>query len=117
MLVVGIILLGVRATHQVNKAREAERRRWAKGCKTALLTIVNRHEAASWWDDYDYRYHNSPNSLDLEMNSGPKAVAPNLTIVNVAVSQAVYDRLKERNTVCIYYLPASPMTFLLEEEL
>lgn len=98
-------------------AMKAEREKWAKGCKTAQLTIVSRHESASWWDDYANRFQNIRNTLKLEMNSDQKAVSPNQTIVSVTVSQYVYDRLKERNTVRIFYMPDSPLTFLLEEEI
>lgn len=111
------MLLGVRDADKESKAKEAERRRWAKDCKTALLTIVSRHEASSWWDDSSYRYLNAPNSLKVEMNSDQKAASPSQTIISADVSQYVYNRLKECNTVRIYYMPESPMTFLLEEEL
>ncbi len=112
-----IVLVGTRGLHEENKARKAERIKWAKSCKTALMTIVNRREASSWWDDYSYRYMNSPNRLELEMNSDQKAVRRNETIVTVEVSQYVYERLKACGTVRIYYMPESPMAFLLEEEL
>ena len=114
---VGIMLLGARDAYQEGKAKEAERKKWANGCKTALLTIARRHEASSWWDDYSFRYHNAPNYLEVEMNSDQKAVSPNHTIIRAEVNQYVYDRLKKSNTVHIYYKPESPMTFLLEEEL
>ena len=94
-----------------------KRERWAKGCETALLKIVSRREAASWWDDYSYRYRNVPHSLGLEMNSDQKAIFPNETNIEVRVSQYVYNRLEKKNTVRIYYMPESPLTFLLEEEL
>ena len=109
--------MGAQDAYQESKAREAERKKWARECKTALLTIVSRNEAVSWWDDYSNRYHNVPNSLGLEMNSDQKAVSPNQTTVEVKVSQYVYDRLEKCSTVRIYYMPESPLTFLLEDEL
>jgi hypothetical protein len=51
------------------------------------------------------------------MNPDQTAVSPNQTIVNVRVSQYVYDRLGKSNTVRIYYGSESPLAFLLEEEL
>ncbi len=111
-----MLLLAIRDWWKESDARRAERQAWAKGCQTALLTIVSRYEAVSWWDDYAYRYHNAPCRLELEMNSDQKSVCPNQTIVDVKVDQYVYDRLKECRTVRIYYLSESPLTFLLEEE-
>jgi len=111
------MLPGARDSYRKSKARKIEKEGWIKGCKTPLLKIVSRREAKSWWDNYDGRFHGWPDSLDLEMNSDQKAVSPNQTIVKVEVSQYVYERLKERNTVRVYYMPESPLTFLLEEEL
>ena len=115
--VVVILLLGARDLWQQGRARAAEKAKWAEGCGTAILTIVSRRRASSWWDDYSNRYRNVPNSLELELSSDEKAAFPRGTIVTVKVSQSVYDRLEERNTVRIYYMPESPLTFLLEEEL
>jgi hypothetical protein len=117
ILLVFVILLGARDTHRQTRAKHAERKAWAMGCRTALLTIVGRHEAISLWDDYSQRYHNSHNSLDLEMNSDHEAALPTQTVVSAQVSQYISDHLKERNTVRIYYMPEAPMAFLLEEEL
>ncbi len=111
------MLLEARHAHRESQARKAERQRWAKDCKTALLTIVSRQEASSWWDDLSYRYRYSDASLKLEMNSDQRAVSPNQTIVSAKVSDYIYKRLKECDTVRIYYMPESPLTFLLEEEL
>ncbi len=110
------MLLEARHAHWESKVQEARRKLWAKDCKTALLTIVSRQEGFSYWDNSD-RCRYAPNSLELEMNSDQKAVSPDQTIVWAEVNQDVYNRLKECNTVRIYYMPQSPMTFLLEEEL
>ena len=71
----------------------------------------------SYWDDYDNRYHSSPNYLVLEMNVDQIAVSPLQTSVRVEVDQYVYNRLKESSSTRIYYSPESPLTFLLEDEL
>jgi hypothetical protein len=82
-----------------------------------MLTIVSRRRASSWWDGYSNRYRKVPNSLELELSSNQKVAFPRGMIVTVEVSQSVYNRLEKRNTVRIYYMPESPLTFLLEEEL
>ena len=112
-----ILLVGARDAYRESLTRKVEKEKWANGCKTAQLAIINRHELTSTRDDYDYRYHTSPNFLELVMNSDQKAVAPNQIIVRVEVSSHVYEHLKERSKVRIYYMPESPLTFLLEEEL
>jgi hypothetical protein len=112
-----IMLVGVRDERRKSKAEKAERKRWAEDCKPASLTIVSRRVAISWWDDYSNRYRNAPNSLGLEMNSDQKAASPNRTIVNVEVSQYVYERLEKCSTARIYYKPETPLVFLLEDEI
>lgn len=114
-----IMLLGAREAYQEkeSKAKEVEKKKWVKNCKTALLTIINRNEASIWWDDSAYRPIRSPNMLELEINSDQKGIFLNQTTIQAEVSQYVYDRLKDCNAVRIYYMPESPMTFFLEEEL
>ncbi len=112
-----LMLRGVCSMYQDSRAKVAERTRWAEGCTTAVLAIVGRQKAASWWSDYYNRYLRVRNSLRLEMNFDQEVALPNYTTVDVEVSQSVYDRLEERSTVRIYYVPESPLTFLLEEEL
>ena len=92
-----------------------ERQQWKNACKSAELTIINRHESESY--DDGYRYRTAPCRLELEMNSDQRAVSPNQTIVSVSVSDTVYKRLEKCDSVRIYYLSGSPMTFLLEGEL
>ena len=112
-----ILVLGVRDMRRESKAKHNARVNWAVGCKTDQLTILGRHEAVSWWDDYANRYHNAPNYLELEMNGDQAAVSPNQTTIRVEVDGYVYDRLKTQSTVQVYYEPEAPLTFLLREEL
>lgn len=112
-----IMLLGARDTHQENKAEKEGRKKWAGNCKIALLVIMSRHEANVWWDDSTNRPHSSPNMLELEISADLKEVFSSYTMIQVTVDQHVFDRLKACNTVRIYYMPESPTTFLLEEEL
>ena len=112
-----VMLLGARNLYQDSRARKAETKRWIERCKTALLPILTREIATSTWYEYSGRYINTRDSLELRMNSDQKAVSPNQTIVRVEVSHQVYNRLAKRNTVRIYYMPESPLAFLLEDEL
>jgi hypothetical protein len=112
-----IIILGIRDTLRESRAQQTARLNWAASCKTAQLTIASRQEAVSWWDDYTNRYHNLPNYLELDMNSGQIAASPTQPTVRVDVDRDVYNRLKDSSTVRIYYQPETPLTFLLEEEL
>ena len=110
-----IMLLGARDMYRDSQEAAAERQQWKNFYISSELTIMNRHEGGSY--DDGYRYHTVPCRLELEMNSDQRAVSPNQTIVSVSVSDNIYKRLENRNTVRIYYMPESPMTFLLEDEL
>lgn len=112
-----IMLVGVRDTYQDAKLRKAERKMWAQGCKTTQLTIVSRRDSYSWFDEYSGRDHYTRCSLELETNADQKAGEQKDATVYVEVNQFVYDCLKERSTVRIFYIPETPMTFLLEEEI
>jgi hypothetical protein len=105
--------------YRENEAEVAERRQkkqqWKMGCISVELTILRRHESGVY--DDGHRYHTYPCGLELEMNSDQRAVSPLQTVVSVEVSDYIYKRLKRCNTVCIYYMPESPLTFLLEDEL
>jgi len=110
-----IMLLGARDTFRDSQLAAEERQQWKNACTSAELTIINHHEGGSY--DDGYRYHSFPCRLELEMNSDQRAVSPNQTIVSVNVSDTIYKRLEKYNTVRIYYMPGSPMIFLLEDEL
>jgi hypothetical protein len=110
-------LVGARDWYRKIATRDAERRRWAAGCRSAQLMIVGRHEASSWWDECAQRYQRSHNRVDLQMNFDQKAVSPGMTVVGAEVDHRVFERLKERSSVSVYYMPEAPTTFLLEEEL
>ncbi len=110
-----LLLLGARDQYRDSQAARAERQEWKKACKTAELAILNRRERGGF--DDGYRWHSVPCRLELEMSADQRAVAPNQTIVSVSVNDLVYKRLEKRSTVRIYYRPAFPMNFLLEDEL
>jgi hypothetical protein len=110
-----IMIWGAYGTYRSNQNAAEERQNWKKGCKSAELTILNRYESGAY--DDGYRYHTVPCRLELEMNSDQIAFSPNFTVVNVSVKENIFNRLKERHTVRIYYMPETPLTFLLEDEL
>ena len=112
-----IMLLGARDLYRDSQVAAAERQQWKNACISAELTITNRHEGGSFWYDYGNRYLRAPYQLELELNSNQRTVSPGQTIVSVEVSADIYKRLEECKTVRIYYMPESPMTFLLEDEL
>ncbi len=111
-----MLLAGMRDWWKECDARRAERQAWARSCQTAILTIKNRYQTPGWWDDSSNRWRNGSNQIELEMSPEQQAVCPNETIVSLDLSDYLYDRLKKRDAVRIYYLPESPLTFLLEEE-
>jgi hypothetical protein len=90
---------------------------WTEGCKTDLQEIVGHQAGYSHWDDYSNTAYHSPNILELKMNTDQKIFDQNHTTVMVEVPQTVYNRLKNKDATRIYYLPESPLTFLLEEEI
>jgi hypothetical protein len=110
-----VILVGAWDMIRDSQMAAAKTQQWKNACIKAELTIINRYEGGSY-DDGD-RFHTVSASLELEMNSDQRAVSPNQTSVKVDVSAYTYKRLKKRKTVRIYYMPESPMTFMLEDEL
>jgi hypothetical protein len=121
--VICVILVFVwdsRKKDQENERLQEERQRWKSACKSAEVAVVSRQSAAyeSYFDDYgDLHNGKSSYSLDLETTVDQKAVNPNLAIISVKVYSDIYEVLQDRKTVCIYYKPEDPLTFLLEEEI
>ena len=111
------ILQGFLSTYKRTKTRQAARKSWLAGCKTSLLTIVDRYEASSWREKRAHRYLGADRYLELQTNPDQIAASPNQATIRAEVSRAAYKRLKDSSTVRIYYQPEAPLTFLLEEEL
>ena len=111
------ILQGFLSTYKRTKTRQAARKSWLAGCKTSLLTIVDRYEASSWREKRAHRYLGADRYLELQTNPDQIAASPNQATIRAEVSHAAYKRLKDSSTVRIYYQPEAPLTFLLEEEL
>jgi hypothetical protein len=94
------------------KRLQKERQRWMDACTSAEVAILKRDgfPGASYEDEYGIPHRTRAHySVTLRL--------PNQTDVNVDVSAGVFAKLSQRDTVRIYYEPASPMTFMLEEEL
>jgi len=117
IIIIIIMLIGGIDMIRDNIARKEKRKNWSKGCKTAILRIINRYREVTWYDELANHYHTSSDSIDLEMNSEQQAFSPNQPIISVEVDNYIYERLKDRNTALIFYLPESPTTFLLKEEI
>ncbi len=115
LIFVVITIVAIVQQIPVWKARAAEKRAWIKACIVVPVSIVARREGGIW--DDDFRYQSYPPSLDLQLSSDQKKVAPNEIIVTVNVDQITYNRLKRSSTVRIYYSPLDPFTFMLENEL
>jgi hypothetical protein len=110
-----LFILSIRSWYQDRKAMELAKKVWMKACTVAPVKVVDR--CGSGTSDDGYRLHSSSAWLKLEMNSDQIAASPNETIVMAEVSEYSYRRFEKGNTVHIYYLPETPLTFLLEDEL
>jgi hypothetical protein len=110
-----VLILGIRGIYQNDKALEAERQKWQQSCMSAQLNIVNRHEGGVY--DDGYKCHTFPCRLELEMDEAQRAVVPHQTTIIVEVSNYLFEQLKTRDSVRIYYKPETPLTFSLEDEL
>jgi hypothetical protein len=113
--IVIIMFPGARYIYLNSQMAAVEKKRWKNTCVSAELTIINRHKGGVYDDGYSYDRYDC--CLDLEMNSDQIAVSPTQTIVSVNVSDCIYKRLENCNTIRIFYLRESPMNFLLEDEL
>lgn len=118
-LVILFAMVPILDNQEKKKLRE-ERQHWKDTCKSAEAAILDRssYPGGSYEDEYGIpHYSRASYHLDLEMNSDQRAVSPNLTRIRVDVYANIYEKLKDRNTVRIYYKPEAPMVFLLEEEI
>jgi hypothetical protein len=115
LVCVALILLGTRDMYRDYKVRKAETREWKASCTVAQVEIIDRHPGGTY--DDGYRFRSYPCRLEIEMNADQRAVSPHQTTVSVDVSHYIYDKLAERASVRVYYLPEAPLAFLLEEEM
>jgi hypothetical protein len=116
------IIWETKTAKQKNIQIQGERQQWKDACKSAEVAIVNRrcNRGGVYEDGYnpgEFHTIRSYYHLELAANADQRAVIPDQTIVDVEVSQGVYDGLEKRDTVRIYYKPEKPFTFLLEDEI
>jgi hypothetical protein len=115
-----LVILGILTEDQNTKKLREAQQEWKGTCRPVEVAIVNRqyYPGGSYEDEYGIphtvrpRYH-----LDLELTAEQRVLFSNLQSVSVTVNERVYSKLVDRNVVCVYYQPDSPMTFLLEEEI
>ncbi len=110
--VVIIAILGFRENERDKAAAEKEKQAWKNSCNCVKAAIVERHgySGGSYEDEYGIPHTTRPHyRLTLSL--------PDQRTVTADVSQAVYEKLENRDTVSIYYQPETPLTFLLEEEI
>lgn len=103
----------------VQQAERRKKKEWVDACIVSDVEIVDREYDAGGvvGDDYGFQYRRSSASLDLRMNIDQLAAYPDHAIVKVKVSEYIYRKLENRDSVKIYYQPENPLTFLLEEEI
>jgi hypothetical protein len=112
-----ILLLFLRGYFGISRAEEEEKKRWVQNCKSAELAILSRHDGSVWWDECANRYRTSRCCIELEKGDGAIDDFPIDTTITAELDHNILERLKSRDNVRIYYLPESPLTFLLEEEI
>jgi hypothetical protein len=110
--VVGLLLL-FRDQNRDAKVLKAQKQILKNSSRVEEAVIVNRHhQPGSSYEINEYgdtRYKRPHYSLTLKL--------PNQTRASVDVSERIYKKLENRNTVRIYYTPESPSTFMLDDEL
>jgi divalent metal cation (Fe/Co/Zn/Cd) transporter len=116
-IVVILVIRQIIIAYRKRQHKQTAKQHWKATSKTALVNIMARKGVSSWREKYANRYTYTANYLDLKMTSDQQAASPSQETIRVEVKPAILKRLKERNTVRIYYQPDSPLTFLLEEEL
>jgi hypothetical protein len=99
-----------------------ETRNWFKNTATVQATIVDRHEVQNSSEDIDYAYSYGqyiPSGywyLTLKFDPSKSGIAPEETLVSVAINESQYKRYAGRTSVTISYSTSDPLVFLLEDE-
>lgn len=90
-----------------------EQRAWKARSVSAEVPIVSREFFAGGSyqisEDGDTRYSSPRIRLVVRL--------PDLKVVTVNVTEDIYKKLEQKNSVRIYYEPDSPSSFLLEDEI
>ena len=88
-----------------------EKQRWKNTCQSLEAAILSRsgNPGGSYDDEYGIPHRvRSHYHLTLRL--------PNQAETRIDVSESVYAKLEQKDTVRIYYKPESPWIFMLEEE-
>ena len=115
ILMILAIIQQLRDSIEISKLQQ----KWKCECKSVKVAIIDRkyHPDGSYEDGYGIPHSfYSSYQLNLESTIEQRALYPNLISISVDVSEIIYSKVKDRNIVQIYYKPASPMEFLLDEE-
>jgi hypothetical protein len=114
-LIIGLCLMMIPIIMiMIGFSKFEENREWLKTTSTALTTIVEREEISNV-DEYgvlmfDWR-------LGLKMLPSQTTICPGESIVWMYVSKSLYKKYANKEIVCVYYSPETPLTFLLKDEL
>ena len=107
-----IMFLSHRENIRNKKIIEKEKQAWLKSCICAETAIISRRGSPEAYYEDEYGIpHRRKSHYELTIR------LPSQAVITIYLSQAVYEKLENRDTVSIYYQPEDPLTFLLEEEI
>jgi hypothetical protein len=117
MIVVAITFFAMGTSHH------KEKNAWFENASTAQTTIMDRQEIENDPRDIDYANaygYYMPSKywyLTLKLVPSQLAIAPKEKVVSVGIDESQYKKYAGRTSVTIYYSPADPFVFLLEDEM
>ena len=123
-----IMLLAARDTVRDNLAMDKRKQQWKKTCSFGDVVIASRdgYRGGTYEDEYSIPHTVRPHyrltlkipiQVPVRLHYGLTHKLSSQVDVNIDVSESIYKKLENRDTVRIYYKPESPLTFLLEDEL
>lgn len=127
-LFVIIMLIGAIESAKESAAIEVEKQHWKNTCSFGDVVIASRdgYRGGTYEDEYGIPHTVRPHyrltlkipiQVPVRLHYGLTHKLSSQVDVNIDVSESIYTKLENRDTVRIYYKPESPLTFLLEEEL
>lgn len=123
-----IMLIGAIESAKESAAIEVEKQHWKNTCSFGDVVIASRdgYRGGTYEDEYGIPHTVRPHyrltlkipiQVPVRLHYGLTHKLSSQVDVNIDVSESIYTKLENRDTVRIYYKPESPLTFLLEEEL